>query len=292
MRNDEIETAAAETVTHVRQVLGPADPAGGRRHADLAGDETARATLANILTTRRDAGAGSRRRRRRWTVAGVAVLAVGTLAAGADAGGLVPSGVVRGFLRIDSDYTVYGHIDAAHARLLVQASTPEGETAQWWEAPTTKGGWCTYDRVLRRGKDGRLRAEHGGAQCGMERTTPPPDVPLDGGYAVLFDDRVGVVGRAAKPAAGIRLTLKDGRRISVPVNSQGYFMAIFDRSLATENDQSRLTPATIVVLDPGGRVLVRAHLCEPGSLAGGELTRGPCPRGGDGPSAGPSDAPS
>jgi hypothetical protein len=248
-----------EAVAHVRQVLGPADPTLGRDHTDVARDDEARAALARIVATRPDERRRTRTHRRRWTVVAGTVLAVGVAAASADATGLVPTGVVKGLLRADSPYAVYGRIDAAHAQLLAEARTEKGDVVQWWEAPTTKGGWCTYDHYLRVRRDGTYKTEDGGEACGVDRTTPGPNEKLNAGYATWLT-YAGVVGRAAKPAVQVRLTLPDGQRFTLPLNAKGYFMALFPHSLATDADLSRLSPAKVVALDANGHALAVRHL--------------------------------
>jgi hypothetical protein len=246
-----------ETVAHVRRVLGPADPAREHDHADAASSGEARAVLERILTA--PAQKQTRTRRRRWTIVAGTLLTVGAVAASADATGMVPTGVVKGLLRADSPYAVYGRIDSAHAQLLVQARTERGDIVQWWEAPTTKGGWCTYDHYLVARRHGGHKQESGGEQCGVDRVTPGPKEKLNTRYAVYLT-YAAVIGRAAKPAVAVRLTLKDGQRMTIPLNANGYFMSIFSHALGNDLDFSKLSPATIVARDARGHVLATRHL--------------------------------
>jgi hypothetical protein len=257
------ESRTTEAVTHVRQVLGPADPTCDRDYTDMAPDHEARATLARIIATRPDEGRRTRTRRRRWSVVAGTVLTVGVVAVSADATGVVPSGVVKGLLKADSPYAVYGRIDAAHAQLLVEARTERGDVVQWWEAPTTKGGWCNYHHIFRVRKNDPHKTERSGEpwgeSCGEERTTPGAHEKLNVGYSTWLT-YAGLEGRAAKPAVQVRLTLKDGQRLAIPLKANGYFMSVFPRSLATDSDLSKLSPATIVALDAEGRTLAVRHL--------------------------------
>lgn len=240
----------AETAAYVRRVLRPADPVGDQ---DYTYDEVGRAVHDRIVGT----GASERKwspKRKRWTVVGATLLVVSVAGAAADATGLVPTGVVKGFVRADSDYAVYGKVMTKRARMLAQARTPEGHRVEWWEAPTTKGGWCDYSRWIEVGKDGKRR-EDGSTSCGVDRRTPGPTEKLAAHFTVMVAERMGVQGRAAKPAVRVRVRFTNGQRLIVPLTADGFFLAFIDRSVATEADQTRLARAEIAALDANGRVL-------------------------------------
>ncbi|RFS87038.1 hypothetical protein D0T12_01945 [Actinomadura spongiicola] len=267
-------TSTDETVAHVRQVLGRGDPVGPDEHTDAAQDAEGRRVLAQILRAERET---DERRSPRWGRRGVIVLAtmltVGTVGAMADAGGFIPTGVIKAFQGAQDENSDWGKLDTARARKLIDARSPRGDLVELWTAPSTKGAECAY---LRRIEDGG-RTEDGSIEC-SDAVTPagsarqgtwPGNSRLSARYGPLVKDDMGVLGWAAEPATAIRVTLQDGRQHLVPVRTGGFFMAFLDHKRGPgprwteppEDPHEGFEHADLAAVDAKGRVLstLRAH---------------------------------
>ncbi|GAA2592541.1 hypothetical protein SMC26_44025 [Actinomadura fulvescens] len=276
MRQRHAETPTAETVAHVREVMGRGNPVGEAEQVGTADDAEGRRALARILATGRDAPATTerppRRRRRRWTIILAATVSIGALGAGADAAGIIPTGVTKAFEQGNDSDSVWGDVVTSKARMLIRAQAPEGGTAELWTAPGTKGGECRYLRRLEPGKDAEDAedAEDGSLEC-SDKVSFPGTGALGGLYGALVGDWMGVYGRAAPPATTIRVTLQDGRRHLVPVRAGGYFMAVLDhkqgppktkRPTNPEDPYEGFAPADLAALDAKGRVIATLRTYE------------------------------
>jgi hypothetical protein len=245
-----------ETVAHVRRVMGQGDPA---EHA-AALDAEGRRVLAQILMSERET---SERRSLGWgrraAVVLAAVVTVGTVGAAADAAGLIPTGVIKAFERVEEPHSVWGSVDTDRARKVIEATGPGGDRVELWAAPGTDGGECTYLRRVAKGG----RGEDGSVECGGPVSSDEGNPRISGRFGALIKDEMGVLGRVWVPATVVRVTLQDGRRQLVPVRADGYFMAFLDHkrgpgpSWVTPPDDPNegFEHADLAALDGQGRVI-------------------------------------
>ncbi|QXJ22657.1 hypothetical protein AGRA3207_003696 [Actinomadura graeca] len=257
-------TSVEETVAHVRQVMGRGNPVGRDDLAGAAGDAQGHRALARIMVSDPDAPAHRPgRRRRRWTIVLAATLTLGALGAGADAAGVIPSGVVNAFGRAEDPNSDWSKLDMSKAKKVIEARNSRGVVVQLWMAPGLNGSECTYLRTVAH-EDGSLECGQGGVL--PKRATPgagTDDPPLQATFGDLTEDELGVLGRAPVSTTQIRVTLQDGQRRVVPVRPDGFFMAFLDHrpgprptwTVPPEDPNEGFEHADIAAVDARGHVL-------------------------------------
>lgn len=232
-----------EAISYVRGVLGAADPVGGTDFTDAAKDEQGRAAFRQIMDSGTPAHkpealpAHRPKRRRRWTVVGGVALVLAGAGAAANATGLVPDGVVKGLTKVGQDDKEDGlRALTDRAKLRAETRSPKGDVVQFWEAPNVSGGLCTYLRILPKGGG----KEDGGNGCGVPDNIPDQEKSAWDRVA-SFSSEPSVDGRTVsyghvEPAlkiTSLRLTLGDGRRLSIPVKPDGYFISLLPEGVGT-----------------------------------------------------------
>jgi hypothetical protein len=265
-----------EAVAYVRNVLAAAD--SGHRTEISAHDERGRADFYRILNS--EEPAKRRRRHRRWMVVAATALSLACATAAADATGLIPTGVVQ-HLRKGSDGNLHAY--AGKARMRAETRTSDGDVVQYWDAPNRSGGRCTYLRVLPHG--GKEEKGGGGVGCAMPDDTPDKDkTPWDRVAFFTWEPAIGdrmVAYGNIEPrlkTATLRVTLTDGRRLTIPVKADGYFIGLLpagvniQKTPAEVEAQGRaaseawmrthpgLQMRTVEALSADGRVLVTDDL--------------------------------
>ncbi|WP_067451940.1 hypothetical protein [Actinomadura macra] len=258
-------TSAEDTVAHVRQVMGQADPVGRDEFADAAGDAQGRRALARIMVSDPAAPARtSSRRRRRWTIVLAATLTLGTLGAGADAAGVIPTGVTNAFRKAQDPNSDWSRLDMSKATKVIEARDRHGTVVQLWVAPGANGSECTYLRTVD-GEDGSLECGEGGVLPKRARPgSGPENPPLQARFGELAENEMGLLGRAPVSTTAIRVTLQDGQQRVVPVRPDGFFMAFLDhkpgpRPTWTEppaNPHEGFEHADLAAVDARGHVIV------------------------------------
>ncbi|MFC4056320.1 hypothetical protein ACFOY4_42110 [Actinomadura syzygii] len=251
----EVQDAAA-----VRKLLVGTDPAAELHFP--ADDAEAHRALTRILATSRTAAEplAPRRpsRRRRLAVTAGVFVAFGALAAGADAAGVIPTGVVNALNTMNDRNSAWGSVDTSKAEMLISAEGPLGIRAEWWRAPGKMGGSCAYIRTVQPGG-----AEDGSLECGQDEVIPGADVPLAVRYGPLADNWMGVIGRAAAPASQIKVKFKDGDERIVNVKADGFFMQIFNRKQGPPVwKESDYETVELTVLDAAGKVIETTRVQE------------------------------
>ncbi|TYB46098.1 hypothetical protein [Actinomadura chibensis] len=248
-----------QDVAAVRKLLAGTDPATEMPFP--ADDAEARRALTRILATSRteaEPSAPSRRTRRRLAVAVTVFFAFGALAAGADAAGVIPTGVVKALNSTNDKDNAWGDVDTSKAEMLIAAEGPKGLRAEWWRAPGKISGSCAYIRTVRAGG-----AEDGSLECGEEEVVPGPDTVLSARYGPLADDWMGVIGRAAPPAAQIKVKFEDGDERVVDVKAGGFFMQIFNRKVGPPvENESDFEVVELTALDAAGKVITTSRIEE------------------------------
>lgn len=222
-------TELEAAVTHVRDLLAPANPVPVADLAGAAEDDQGRATFHRIVTTSRTERAKARGRR--WlTVAGITLALVGCGAAAA--AGFLPDKVEAQFKFLGNNG--YGSVGTPggskhqknsvavdKAQLRGQIRTPKGQVVELWTAPTKTGGDCFVVRQPSRGDKAN------GLSCAyLQSSTGEPAIvtqqSITKGETVVY----GKVDPKLKDAAAIWHYSPDGRRhYAVPVKN-GYFIGL------------------------------------------------------------------
>ncbi|TYK49695.1 hypothetical protein [Actinomadura decatromicini] len=255
------DATEVQDVAAVRKLFAGTDPAA-ELHFPADDAEAHRALTRILATSQREvepAAAPRRRtRRRRLAVTAGVFVAFGALAAGADAAGVIPTGVVNALSSMNDRNSAWGSVDTSKAEMLISAEGPLGIRAEWWRAPGKMGGSCVYIRTVQPGG-----AEDGSLECGQDDVVPSADVPLAARYGPLADDWMGVIGRAAAPAAQIKVKFKDGDERIVDVKAGGFFMQIFNRKQGPPVwKESDFETVELTVLDAAGKVIETSRIQE------------------------------
>ncbi|MDL4772984.1 MULTISPECIES: hypothetical protein [Thermomonosporaceae] len=262
MKNE--NTSVEDTVAHVRQVMGQGNPMGQDEFADAAGDAQGRRVLARIMVSDSVAPARtSGRGRRRWTIVLATTLTLGALGAGADAAGIIPTGVINAFKGGQDPNSDWSTVDTSKAKMVIEARSSRGVVVQLWMAPGRKDSECTYLRTVGK-KDGSLECGADGvlpkrAQPGSEAEGPP----LQARFGELSENEMGLLGRAPVSTTQIRVTLQDGQQRVLPVKPDGFFMAFLDHkpgarptwTTPPENPDEGFERVDLAALDAKGRVI-------------------------------------
>ncbi|MEV0668502.1 hypothetical protein ACIBI3_44070 [Actinomadura luteofluorescens] len=257
-------TSVEDTVAHVRQMMGQGNPVGQDEFADAAGDAQGRRALARIMVSDSVAPARmSGRGRRRWTIVLATTFTLGALSAGADAAGIIPTGVIKAFKGAQDPNSDWSTVDSSRAKMVIEARSSRGVVVQLWMAPGRKGSECTYLRTVGK-EDGSLECGAGGvlpkrAQWGQGAEDPL----LQARFGELSENEMGLLGRAPVSTTQIRVTLQDGQQRVLPVKPNGFFMAFLDHKPAArptwttppKDPNEGLERVDLAALDAKGHVI-------------------------------------
>ncbi|WP_141583091.1 hypothetical protein [Actinomadura sp. WMMA1423] len=134
------------------------------------------------------------------------------------------------------------------AAMMARLETPDGEVAEWWEAPNEAGGTFVYLRQITADGGDETGSTQGDSAEGRPSGVLPMVLMVE---ETLRRGRWFVAGHVYRPeAAAVRFAFEDGRSHEVAVQPNGYFLDLLPWPSEAQPSQFETT-----VLDRHGAVI-------------------------------------